>query len=639
MKGDDTPSISSRILSVTRSTGSLITQNLPLPGLSEVKCAAKKLVDGLETIDDHAAKCQSLTSRITSILGMLEPHCNDGEISLELGYFYNKLEICQKQLARIDSRRGLTNALRARRQVEIVERMEQEIGTGLQDVLLSIMLKRLAAPREVTVFKLAEKAPQSTPSNSQSYRYPRIKRCQISLGTMIRRHRLDDVIRSVTKGTYRDREVLVVQYSSKGAPGKAAKAFLSSVNTVIQEQHPNVLRFMGASDDTSSFENHYMVFDAGAMTTREAFVQSIRSAQRAFNFLKGVKAGMGFLLEYGVQTWTDIHVSQDGHAVVCPPYWDDPDTWSKSNHDVFTSLTGTTHYPDFPLTSLTEILNMSDSRWSEFEQAVTSHGYGFRDYHLMQIAHELDLPVPPFLLVYCGPLPDFLVSVGSIGVPEWVVTGQPCDCFSGSMTAWTGISSLWTCTGWEALQSFVLEYWTVGRAPYSDEEYDMLPHSEALEPLNSSTDGWLSYGCFKSSESFGFSYELAISDPALFQSSWKRFGDTRLPTLTDMDENEQSVHAVRHISVSIHCNPPKMRGFLSLYFHRRPSSMFNVEHYWGFLSDSPDPDVPPCRLVRDIQVEYSIKINTLRANDSWMYRAEQCFENVISKTPGSFNVW
>ncbi|CUA67653.1 hypothetical protein RSOLAG22IIIB_13500 [Rhizoctonia solani] len=455
---------------------------------------------------------------------------------------------------------------------------------------------------------------------------------------MVKRHRSGGVIKSIARGTYRDREVFVVQYSSRDAPGKAVKAFLSSVKAVVQEQHPNVLRFVGASDDTPSFENHYMVFDAGAFTSREAFVQSLHSARRTFDFLQGVKAGMGFLLEYGVQTWEDIYISHEGRAVVCPPYWGDSDVWSKSNHDVFTSLTGTAHSEDFPLTTLSEILNMAGSRWADFERAVTSYGCGFRDYHLMQIAHELDLPVPPFLLVYCGPLPNFLVSVGSIGIPEWMITGQPSDCFSGLMTGWTGISSLWSCTGWEALQTFALEYWTVAHTP-SDDECDKLSPNTAFKPLDSSSDGWLSYGCFESSESFGVGYDLTISDPFLFEASWKRFVDTRCTTVMDLAETEQSVHAVRHISVGISCKSPKTRSFLPLYFHRRPSSMFNVEHYWGFFSDSPDPNVTPRKLVRDIRVEYSIQINTSRANDSWVYRAEQCFETVISRTPGSFNAW
>ncbi|KAL5637643.1 hypothetical protein ACGC1H_004155 [Rhizoctonia solani] len=634
---DGAKSISSRILSVTRSTGSAITQSLPLPGLSEVKCAVKKLVDGLETLDDHRTKCQALTVRITSILRMLEPHCQDGAVSLELGYFYNKLEICQSQLSRIDSRRGLSNALRAKRQVEIVERVEYEIGTGLQDVLLSIMLKRLSAPKETAAFQPTVKTTEDP--STYTYQYPRIKRCQLSLGTMVKRHRLDGVIRSIARGTYRDREVLVIQYSSRTTPGKAANAFLLSVKAVIQEQHPNVLRFMGASDDTSSFENHYMVFDAGTTTTREAFLQSLRSAQKTFNFLEGVKAGMGFLLEYDVQTWEDIYVSQDGRAVVCPPYWDDLDTWSKSNHDIFTSLTGAIHSQDFPLTTLSEILNMAGSRWSDFERAVTLYGHGFRDYHLMQIAHELDLPVPPFLLVYCGPLPNFLVSVGSIGIPEWMGTGQPSDCFSGLMTGWAGISSLWSCTGWEALQTFGLEYWTVEHTLCADDECDRFAPGGAITPLDSSIDGWLSYGCFESPDSFGVAYDLTISNPALFEVSWKRFVDTRWMTVMDMAETEQSMHAVRHISVGINCKPPKTRGSLPLYFHRRPSSMFNVEHYWGFFSDSPDPNVPPCKIVKDIKVEYSIQVNTSRANDNWVFRAEQCFETVMSRTPGSFNAW
>ncbi|KAG8687310.1 hypothetical protein FRC11_007445, partial [Ceratobasidium sp. 423] len=133
------------------------------------------------------------------------------------------------------SRRGLSNALRAKRQIEIIERVEKEIGTGLQDVLLSIMLKRLSEPREIAVLKPVDKVPEQT-TLAETYRYPRIKRCQVSLGTMVRRRQVDGVIKSVARGTYRGQEVLVVQYSSKGAPGKAAKAFLASVKAVIQEQ-------------------------------------------------------------------------------------------------------------------------------------------------------------------------------------------------------------------------------------------------------------------------------------------------------------------------------------------------------------------------------------------------------------------
>ncbi|KAF8741768.1 RNA pseudouridylate synthase, partial [Rhizoctonia solani] len=621
MKDFEAKSLSSRILSATRSTGSAITRSIPLPGLSEVKGAAKKLVDGLETIDDHAAKCKTLTSRIASISSMLENHFQEGEDVTELSYLYTKLQTCQRQLSRIDSRRGLSGALRATRQIEVIERVEKEIGTGLQDFLFSIMLRRLSTPRQNLTIK-----PDETTSKNH-------------VGTMVRRRRIDSVVKSVTRGTYRNRNILLVQYSSKKEPQKAAEMFLASVKTIIQEQHPNVLHFMGGSEDSGSYENHYMMFDVGTVISREAFVQSLRSAQKAFSFLEGVKAGMKFLLDYGVQTWDDIHISHDGRAVLCPPYWDDPDTWSKSNHDVFTSLTGTTHSPDFPLTTLTEILNMAGSRWSDFQLTVTTHGYGLRDYHLMQIADELELPVPPFLLIYCGPLPDFLVSVGSIGVPEWIITGRSSDCFSGSMTDWVGISSLWSCTGWEVLQTCTLEYWSVGNGPpYANEDHEDFSCGATLEPLGS-PDGWLSYGCFESSDSFGISYELAVSDPVLFEESWKRYSATKISNIMHMAEDEQSIQAVRHISVNIRCKLPKKRGLLPLYFHRRPSSLFNVEHYWGFLSDSPDPDVPPCRLVRDVQVEYSVEINTLRANDTWAFRAEQCFESIVSRTPGSFHAW
>ncbi|CEL58605.1 hypothetical protein RSOLAG1IB_08681 [Rhizoctonia solani AG-1 IB] len=542
MKDLQTKSLSSRILSLTRATGSAITPSIPLPGLSEVKCAAKQLVNGLETIDDHAVKCKALTHRITSILSMLEPYCQEGEINLEMSYFYNKLEVCQRQLSRIDPRRGLSGALRATRQIEIIERVEKEIGAGLQDFLLCIMLQRLSTPKENLLIRPNEELPGDQ-LPSQTYHYSKIKRCQISVGTIVRRRRVNGVVRSVARGTYRRRDVLVVQYSSKDTPREAAEAFLASVKVIIQEQHPNVLRFMGASDDSDLCENHYLIFDAGAITSREAFVQSLHSAHKTFSFLEGVKSGMVFLLDYGVQTWADIHISHDGHPVICPPYWDDPDMWSKSNHDVFTSLTGTTHSPDFPLTTLTEILNMAGSRWSDFQQAVTSHEYRFRDYHLMQIADELDLPVPPFLLIYCGPLPEFLVSVGSVGAPEWIVTGQLSDCFSGSMTDWVGVSSLWSCTGWEALQTCMLEYWSAGNgSSYAGDESDHFPHGATLEPLGSS-DGWLSYGCFESSDSFGIAYELAVSDSTLFEESWKRFGSTQIPKIMHMVENEQSIHA------------------------------------------------------------------------------------------------
>jgi hypothetical protein len=185
----------------------------------------------------------------------------------------------------------------------------------------------------------------------------------------------------------------------------------------------------------------------------------------------------------------------------------------------------------------------------------------------MQIAETLDLPVPPFLLVYCGPLPDFLISVGSIGIPDWNTTGQPSDCFHGSMNSWLPISSLWTCTGWEALQTCILEYWTLGDKTSSVDDdgtgnialYGTSPNMAAFPPLDSS-DGWLrleikclrllvlrwhecSYGCFESSDSFGVAYELAISESTLFEQSWKRFGETRLGSLVHLVEEEPAFHA------------------------------------------------------------------------------------------------
>ncbi|ELU42762.1 RNA pseudouridylate synthase domain-containing protein [Rhizoctonia solani AG-1 IA] len=590
MKDFEAKSLSSRILSATRSTGSAITRSIPLPGLSEVKGAAKKLVDGLEVgillkrvlpgnwIDprlDYRRPCSQMQD--INIQNCLNIKHAGKSFSRGRGCHgvIISLHICQRQLSRIDSRRGLSGALRATRQIEVIERVEKEIGTGLQDFLFSIMLRRLSAPRQ----NLTIEPDETTSKNQFSYQthhYPKIKRCQISVGTMIRRRRIDSVVKSVTRGTYRNRNILLVQYSSKEEPQKAAEpqsrlSYKSNVCSTVQD------------------------------TLIIVFFQ-----------------------------WDDIHISHDGRAVVCPPYWDDPDTWSKSNHDVFTSLTGTTHSPDFPLTTLTEILNMAGSRWSDFQLTVTTHGYGLRDYHLMQIADELELPVPPFLLIYCGPLPDFLVSVGSIGVPEWIITGQSSDCFSGSMTDWVGISSLWSCTGWEVLQTCTLEYWSVGNGPpHANEDHEDFSCGATLEP----------YGCFESSDSFGISYELAVSDPMLFEESWKRYSATKISNIMHMAEDEQSIQAVRHISVNIRCKFPKKRGLLPLYFHRRPSSLFNVEHYWGFLSDSPDPDVPPCRLVRDVQVEYSVEINTLRANDTWAFRAEQCFESIVSRTPGSFHAW
>lgn len=628
-----------------RTTGSALAQVAPIPGFLDVKTAATRLLDGLEILEDHRHRCQVLSHRITSVLSALESHCRTSEIGSELRYFYNKLVLCQKQLSRLDSKRGLSNALKASRQLEVIERLEREIDSNLQDVMLSLLIQQLSAPRPTVIYQPVPQATKETPPAQTCY-YPIIKRCQLNVDTMIKRGPLEasrgSTVRSVARGKYRNREVLVVQYSGKTGPDQALKAFLTAMSAVIQEQHPNVLRFMGASDKATPAESHYIVFDAGRTIPRESFMQTLRSAKEAFHFFSGVKDGMQFLLDHGIQTWSDIHVSEDGHAIVCPPYWDDVNLWEKSNHDVFSSLTGTIRPTDFPLSTLSEILNTSGARWSEFESVVTSHTTKLRDYHLMQMADDLGLPIPPFLLVYCGSVPDFIISVGSVGIPE----GYPEDSFHESMASWTPISSLSACTGWEALQTSALEYWTSEGTPASSKDavggFGMpavaaVPVMGMLEPLDSSSDGWLSYGCFESSETFGVIYELTISDSELFEHSWKRFTETRLASMMHVGDEEQSFHAVRHISVNVHCKPGKMRGCLPLYFHRRPSAMFNVEHYWGFLSDSPDPGVTPCQLVRSIQVEYLIEINTLRANDGWAYRAERCFQSVMSRTPGAFN--
>jgi hypothetical protein len=164
---------------------------------------------------------------------------------------------------------------------------------------------------------------------------------------------------------------------------------------------------------------------------------------------------------------------------------------------VFSSLTGAGGCPDFPLSTLSEILNISGDRWREFETKVTSLSTQTRDYHLMHIADELDLPVPPFLLVYYGKLPDFILSVGSVGIPDYFTAGQPGDCFHGSMTEWTQVSSLWSCAGWEALHTCSLDYWLPQIPSVQDggDDTDLAlrrPSGVAhIEPLDSSSDGWL----------------------------------------------------------------------------------------------------------------------------------------------------
>lgn len=118
----------------------------------------------------------------------------------------------------------------------------------------------------------------------------------------------------------------------------------------------------------------------------------------------------------------------------------------------------------------------------------------------MQIAEELGLPVPPFLLVYYGKLPNFILSVGSIGIPDCLSTGQASDCFHESMTSWSPVSSLWACTGWEALQTCSLDYWLPECTPpsiqgdTSEQSLAVMAASSAMtsvEPLETSSDGWL----------------------------------------------------------------------------------------------------------------------------------------------------
>lgn len=169
---------------------------------------------------------------------------------------------------------------------------------------------------------------------------------------------------------------------------------------------------------------------------------------------------------------------------------------------MFSSLNGTSGCPHFPLNTLAEILNISDGNWQELETAVVSQSTPARDYHLMQIAEELGLPVPPFLLVYYGKLPNFILSVGSIGIPDYLSTGQAEDCFHGSMTGWSPVSSLWSCTGWEALQTCLLDFWLPDCASTSTptQEYDSCESlavvgassgTASVHPLETSSDGWL----------------------------------------------------------------------------------------------------------------------------------------------------
>ncbi|KAG8712475.1 hypothetical protein FRC09_019832 [Ceratobasidium sp. 395] len=310
-------------------------------------------------------------------------------------------------------------------------------------------------------------------------------------------------------------------------------------------RHPNVLGFLGAFDDSISSQSHFMVFDTGTIVSRDAFLRSAHSADQIFTFLAGIKSGMQCLLDHGVPTWHDIFVSDDCRAVIYPPYWETELVWEKSNYDVFSSLSGVDPNLDFPLSTLSEILNISGHRWKDFEAAVTSRSTHIRDYHLMQIADELQLPLPPFLLVYYGKVPGFILAVGSIGAPDYVTIGQAGDCFHGSMTGWTQASSLWSCAGWEALHTHALEFWISPSSPFgsdSDSALVVPSGSVSIDPLESSSGGWLSYGYFEPEHPFGIGYEFAISDVELFEMSWDRFSATRLCSLTHLVDEEQDLH-------------------------------------------------------------------------------------------------
>ncbi|KAF8595650.1 hypothetical protein BDV93DRAFT_528518 [Ceratobasidium sp. AG-I] len=648
--------LASAFQDATRVTASVAIDCAPIPGLQEVKKVAMRLVDTIEHLEIQKRKQIILANRITSTIALLEAHSSVDEPSLELQYFYNKMLACQTQLASHASTRGLSRAFRASQQLEMIEMLEREINADFQDAIFSLLLRRMTPPPSardksptVDLFP-QQKSPAPVPNyTSMPLKYPVITRCELDLTTVIRRtHRRegeDSLVRSLSTGKCRGQNVLVVQYSSKTRREDAMKAFLADMGSVVQERHPNVLQFMGGSESSDSGANYYLVFETGNTVSRETFFQTAQSSQEIFRFLTGAKSGMQCLLDHGVQTWDDILISHDGRAIVCPPYWENDCLWDKSNHDVFSSLNGTSGCPDFPLNTLTEILNISEDRWKEFETAVVSQSVRTRDYHLMQIAEELGLPVPPFLLVYYGKLPGFILSVGSFGIPDYLSTGQAGDCFHGTMTAWSPVSSLWSCTGWEALQTCSLDYWlpeyvsTPIRGISSEQKLAISNATsgvDSIQPLETSSDGWLSYGEFESGRTFGLGYELVISEPALFEQSWDRFCSTRIESLMHLVDEEQDFHAVKHVSVSICCESDELRGLFPLYFHRRPSSLFNVEHYWGFFSENPDPNVSPCRRVRDLAVNYSIEINTMRAGDSWLYRADQCLDSVMMKTPGTF---
>jgi len=59
-----------------------------LPGFEEVKDAARKLVDSIQTLESHQTKRAMLSRRITTTIDMLETHLRRDEPSLELQYFF-----------------------------------------------------------------------------------------------------------------------------------------------------------------------------------------------------------------------------------------------------------------------------------------------------------------------------------------------------------------------------------------------------------------------------------------------------------------------------------------------------------------------------------------------------------------------
>ncbi|KAG8694584.1 hypothetical protein FRC08_008385 [Ceratobasidium sp. 394] len=323
-----------------RSTVSAAMGVAPLPGFEEVKDVALRLVDSIQSLESHQTKRAMLSHRITTTIGMLETHLRNDEPSLELQYFFNKMITCQKKLLGLESKRGVPKALRAAQQLEMMEMLEREISSDFQDAILALLLQRLSPsprPESQPVITITQPTPETdiTPNLQAVFDYPKVTRCELSLNTIVRRTRGSEpnspLIKSVASGKYQGRNVLVVQYSSKVQQEDALKAFLSDVSTVIREQHPNVLEFVGASDDISCYPNHFMVFDAGYTVSRETFLRSAHSAEQIFRFLGGVKSGMECLLDHGVHTWHDICVADNGRAVIHPPYWETDFSWDKSN--------------------------------------------------------------------------------------------------------------------------------------------------------------------------------------------------------------------------------------------------------------------------------------------------------------------